>query len=60
MNKAAIHRVFPDFDLALQTTTLLPPLARRLGRLTTALYPKLARIRWLRTHYVGVLTKTSS
>jgi SAM-dependent methyltransferase len=34
--------------------TLLPPLARRLGRLTGVAYPALARLRPLRTHRLQV------
>jgi len=57
MNTRKIHSLFPDFTLRLQTITLLPPLARRLGRLTPVLYPILSRIPALRTHYLGLLTK---
>lgn len=57
MNRTSIRTLFPDFDIKLQTITLLPPLARRLGRLTPTLYPPLARIPWLRTHFIGLLTK---
>ena len=57
MTKAHIRRFFPDFEMHLRTITLLPPLARRLGRLTPVLYPLLAAIPPLRTHYLGLLRK---
>lgn len=55
-----IKDLFPRFLLALQKTTLFPPLGRRLGRLTTLLYPALAAVPWLRTHYLGLLIKAGS
>ncbi len=39
-----------------RTLTVLPPLSRRLGRATAALYPPLARVPALRTHRLHVLT----
>lgn len=38
---------------ALETLTLLPPLARRLGSRTDALYPRAAALPPLRTHWLG-------
>ncbi len=57
MTKRHIRRFFPDFEMHLRTITLLPPLARRLGRLTPVLYPMLAAIPPLRTHYLGLLIR---
>lgn len=57
MPRAAIRALFPGFDLRLRSTTVLPPLARRLGRATPLLYPALAAIPPLRTHYLGLLVK---
>lgn len=57
MTKEKIRRLFPGRQLNLQTITLLPPLARRLGPATPLLYPLLARIPPLRTHYLGILSK---
>lgn len=37
----------------LETLTLAPPLARRLGARTDRLYPRLARAPLLRTHWIG-------
>jgi ubiquinone/menaquinone biosynthesis C-methylase UbiE len=55
LSRKAIGTLFPTLTPHLQATTLLPPLARRLGRATGKLYPVLSRIGWLRTHYVGLL-----
>lgn len=57
MTKRLIRRFFPDFRMKLRSITLLPPLARRLGRLTPVLYPLLAAISPLRTHYLGLLIR---
>jgi SAM-dependent methyltransferase len=57
LSRAAIQALFPGFTPHLQTVTLLPPLARRLGPATSALYPLLSRLPWLRTHYLGLLVK---
>ena len=52
-----IQGLFPDFNLHWQLITLLPPLARRLGRFTNALYSALAKIPMLRTHFLALLIK---
>ncbi len=57
MTKWHIHRFFPEFEVHLRTITLLPPLARRLGCLTAILYPMLASVPPLRTHYIGLFIK---
>jgi SAM-dependent methyltransferase len=57
VSRQRIRRLFPGFTLTLKTVSLLPPLARRLGALTGALYPGLSRIPFLRTHYLGLLAK---
>lgn len=57
MNRAAIQVLFPNFTCRLHAVTLLPPLARRLGPATPLLYPALAAVPPLRTHYLGLLTK---
>jgi len=57
MVRSTIRELFPQFLVRLQAVTLLPQLARRLGALTARLYPKLARIPFLRTHYLGLLIK---
>lgn len=60
MKLEEIRRRFPGFDLHLRAITLIPPLARRLGRLTPGLYPVLTSIPWLRTHYLGLLVKPAA
>jgi ubiquinone/menaquinone biosynthesis C-methylase UbiE len=57
IGRRELARTFPDFDPELETITLLPPVARRLGRLTSALYPVLAALPPLRSHYLGVLRR---
>jgi ubiquinone/menaquinone biosynthesis C-methylase UbiE len=56
MPKRRIRELFPAYDLDLRSVTLLPQLARRLGR-RARFYPVLAHIPLLRTHYVGLLSK---
>jgi ubiquinone/menaquinone biosynthesis C-methylase UbiE len=55
MTLPRIRQLFPGFTLELESLTLLPPLAERLGSLTDALYPILASIPPLRSHYFGLL-----
>lgn len=55
ITRQQIHQLFPGLEMHLCTITLMPPLARRLGRLTPVLYPLLAAIPPLRTHYLGLL-----
>jgi ubiquinone/menaquinone biosynthesis C-methylase UbiE len=52
-----VQRLFPGFKVSLETISLLPPLARRLGSLTNLLYPRLSSFPFLRSHYLGVLQK---
>ena len=60
MTKRHIETLFPGLHMRLHTITLFPPLARRLGRLTPVLYPVLAAIPPLRTHYLGLLVKPTA
>lgn len=55
----AVRADLPGYLVTDRSITLLPPLARRLGRLAPALYPVLAALPFLRTHVVAVLTKPS-
>ena len=50
-----IQRCFPGCRIELRSITVLPPLARRLGRFTPMLYPMLARIPLLRVRYLGTI-----
>jgi SAM-dependent methyltransferase len=54
---AAIGRLFPGVTPDVRSLTLLPRLARRLGPMTGLLYPILAGVPALRTHYLGLLRK---
>lgn len=58
MTKSRIRKLFPSFELQLKTLTLLPPLARHLGRGTDSIYPLLATVPILRSHYLGQLRST--
>lgn len=52
-----IRSLFPGWETELVSAGLLPPLARRLGPMTPALYPVLAAIPPLRSHHVGRLRR---
>ena len=54
-----IRRCFPGCRIELRSITVLPPLARRLGRLTPTLYPMFARIPFLRVRYLGTIRPES-
>ena len=60
MTLSRICHLFPNLEMHLRTTTLLPPLARRLGRLTRVLYPLMAAVAPLRTHRLGLLVKPTT
>ena len=55
LSRQDVARLFRGFDLELQSTTLLPPLARRLGRASDLMYPLLASMPALRSHLCGLL-----
>jgi ubiquinone/menaquinone biosynthesis C-methylase UbiE len=57
MTRPKIAMLFPRYSQALHSISLLPPLARRLGAMTSALYGPLARVPFLRTHLIGLLEK---
>jgi len=59
VGRKRIRGLFPGFSLRLSTTTLIPPLSRRLGRTTSVLYRVLTMIPFFRTHYVGLLLKSA-
>lgn len=52
-------RHFPEFTPTWSSLTLLPPLARRLGFLTSVAYPVLVALPFLRTHQFGFFVKPS-
>ncbi len=57
VTRKELRSLFPGFELRLTRATLLPQLARRLGRFTRFLYPKLSSLPVLRTHNLGLLVK---
>ena len=50
-----LRELFPTWTIDVRSTTLAPPLARRLGRTTAYLYPALEALPMLRSHLVGRL-----
>lgn len=57
VSRAKLRGYFPHFDLKLTSATLLPPLARRFGRFTSAMYPVFCALPCLRSHWIGILSK---
>jgi hypothetical protein len=57
ITRAELRHLFPGCPIDTSSITLLPPLARRLGRATGTLYPVLARLPLLRTHLVAVIRR---
>lgn len=57
ISKNEINNLFPGMNKTLKLITLLPPLARRLGNMTSILYPALSTIPSLRSHYLGFFVK---
>lgn len=55
LNRRAIERLFPGWDIRLRPISLIPPLARRLGPTTPIAYPLLHAIPLLRSHLIGRL-----
>ncbi|MGH7992515.1 MAG: class I SAM-dependent methyltransferase [Limisphaerales bacterium] len=57
ISRKQIQKLFPGFKMHVESISLLPPLARRLGPLANLLYPPLSSIPFLRSHNLGILTK---
>jgi hypothetical protein len=57
LDEERISRLFPGWKRGLRPFSLLPPLARRLGRATPVLYPILHAVPALRSHLIGVLQR---
>jgi SAM-dependent methyltransferase len=57
MSRRRLGELFPGWPGPLRLVTLLPPLARRLHPLTCLLYPVLAALPPLRTHWMGLLER---
>jgi glycosyltransferase involved in cell wall biosynthesis len=52
IDRELVRDTLADAEVGGRTTTLLPPLARRLGTRTDRLYPRLVRLAPLRTHHL--------
>jgi len=57
VTRKQIQKLFPGFGMTVETLSLLPPLARRLGAATKLLYLSLNSVPFLRTHLLGLLVK---
>lgn len=55
IGRRGLRHLFPGLALQVRSTTVVPPLARRLGSRDRALYPWMARVPVLRSHLVGLL-----
>ncbi|MGH7797799.1 MAG: class I SAM-dependent methyltransferase [Candidatus Binatia bacterium] len=58
IKKAEIEKLFPGCHIALETTTLLPPLLRALARYSWLGCHLLSALPWMCTHYLGTIRKT--
>ncbi len=54
---ADVRSILPGWIVGTRPVTLMPPLARRLGRATRFAYPVLARVALLLTHEVGAASR---
>jgi len=52
---ARVHELFPSLQGRMVSITLVPPVARRLGKATGIAYPALSRVPLLRSHLMGLL-----
>lgn len=57
MTAARVTELFPRWPSTMRALTVLPPLARRLGRVSPVLYPLLARVPPLRSHWLGLMRR---
>jgi len=60
LSQRRIRALFPSWTVELESAGLLPPVARRLGPLTSVTYAMLAAVRPLRSHLVGRLQRAAS
>jgi glycosyltransferase involved in cell wall biosynthesis/SAM-dependent methyltransferase len=60
IGRRELGRLFPRCVVETRSLTLLPPLARRLGRATEALYDPLSAVAPLRTHLLAVVRPAPS
>lgn len=57
--ESRVRALFPHLDGNLHSLTVMPPLVRRLGPVTTPAYALLAAVPPLRSHLIGLLRKAS-
>src|SRR5207248_2597402 len=57
ISRRQVQGLFPGYRVTLENISLLPPLARRLGRLAGRLYAPLSLLPFMKTHLLGLLTK---
>lgn len=57
ISRRRLHELFPGWPAELRSFSLLPPIARRLGRSTPITYPALEALPPLRSHLIGRLRK---
>src|SRR5690606_16237729 len=55
LGRSDVAELFPGMAVRLESTTVLPPLARRLGDQDRRLYPLLRTLPPLRSHLFGVI-----
>jgi SAM-dependent methyltransferase len=60
VRREELARLFPGFVVSGRRITLLPPLARRLVRLSFGAAQTIEALRLLNTHYVAVLTRSAA
>ena len=53
IHRKDLHDLFPRSRILITPVTLLPPLARRLGKITAAAYRPLHGVRLMRSHYLA-------
>jgi ubiquinone/menaquinone biosynthesis C-methylase UbiE len=59
IGRARLRALFPGFAGRVRSLTVVPPLARRLGRVTRPAYRALAAVPFLRSHLFAELEKGS-
>ena len=52
-----VDELFPKYKKSIKPVTLLPPFSRMIGRQSKFLYTWFSKISFLRTHYLGIMTK---
>lgn len=55
IGRLQIGDLFPESQMELHTVTLVPPLARRLGRITPVVYPLFSLLRPLRVRFMALI-----